>query len=321
MKIVKLGFAGRLAQTFVHSKLTPVIAITSLLLGLMAVYLTPKEEEPQISVPMIDIRTAAPGFTAEESERKVTEPIERAVWGLDGVEYVYSSSQPSGSLVTVRFKVGEPMEPSLVKIHHKLMTIQHELPDNVIAPQVKSFSIDDVPFLVLTFTSQKMNEFELRSSVAPLARELSSTPDLSKVELLGGQKRAIRVIADPLKMQSRGISLLALMQALKTNDALSPSGKNWGDKEVFDIEVGGRLQSGNEVGNLAIGQRSGRVVYIKDVASVVDGPEELVRSSVLLEKNKTPEKAVSIVFSKRKGTNVVSLSREILERTNTFLKE
>jgi multidrug efflux pump subunit AcrB len=321
MKNNKLGFAGKLAQTFVHSKLTPVIAITSLLLGLMAVYLTPKEEEPQISVPMVDIRTGAPGYTAQEAERKVTEPIERAVWGLDGVEYVYSTSQPHGSLVTVRFKVGEPMEQSLVKIHHKLMTIHQELPEGILAPQVRSFSIDDVPFLVLTFTSEKLNEFELRTAVAPLARELSSTPDLSRVELLGGQKRAIRVIADPQKMKARGISLLSIMQSLKTNDALAPSGKNWNETETFDVEVGGRLHSSQDIGNLAIGQRGGRVVLIKDVAQVVDGPEEIVRSSVLLEKNQGPEKAVSIVFSKRKGTNVVTLSREILERSQTFLKE
>lgn len=321
MKKTKLGFAGKLAETFIHSKLTPVIAITSLLLGLMAVYLTPKEEEPQISVPMIDIRTGAPGFTAEEVERKVTEPIERAVWGLDGVEYVYSSSQPHGSLVTVRFKVGEPMEPSLVKIHHKLMTIKSELPENTLTPQVKSFSIDDVPFLVLTFTSKKLNEFELRSAVAPLARELSSTPDLSKVELLGGQKRAVRVIAIPEKMKALGISLLSIMQSLKSNDALSPSGKNWSDKDVVDIEVGGRLQSAADVGKLAIGQRAGRVILIQDVAQVTDGPEELVRSSVLLEKNQDPEKAVSIVFSKRKGTNVVTLSKDVLNRADTFLKK
>ncbi|MGE0763749.1 MAG: efflux RND transporter permease subunit [Bdellovibrionales bacterium] len=320
MKTNKLGFAGRLSQTFVHSKLTPVIAVSSILLGLMAVYLTPKEEEPQISVPMVDIHAAAPGFTAEESERKVTEPIERAVWGLDGVEYVYSTSQPHGSLVTVRFKVGEPMESSLVKIHHKLMTIQRELPGNVLPLQVKSFSIDDVPFLVLTFTSKTLNDFELRSAVAPLARELSSTPDLSKVELLGGQKRAIRVIADPQKMQARGISLLSLMQSLQANDALSPSGKNWSEQEVFDVEVGGRLSSAQEVGNLAIGQRAGRVVFIRDVAEVLDGPEAVTRSSVLVEKNQLPEKAVSIVFSKRKGTNVVTLSRDILKRAETFLK-
>ena len=124
---IKLGFAGSLARLFIKSKLTLVIAITSILMGGMAVYLTPKEEEPQISVPMVDIETFAAGLDAHEIERKVTEPIERAVWGLDGVEFVYSASQPHGSLVTVRFKVGEPIEPSLLKIHHKLMAIRNEL--------------------------------------------------------------------------------------------------------------------------------------------------------------------------------------------------
>ncbi|HAG90471.1 MAG TPA: AcrB/AcrD/AcrF family protein, partial [Bdellovibrionales bacterium] len=317
----QLGFAGKLGKAFVHSKLTPVIAIASLLLGVMAVYLTPKEEEPQISVPMIDIRTPAPGFTPEETERKVTEPIERAVWGLDGVEYVYSSSQAHGSLVTVRFKVGEPMEPSLVKIHHKLMTIRHELPEASRNSIVKSFSIDDVPFLVLTFSSPEMDDFELRTAVAPLARELSSTPDLSKVEVLGGRKRAVRVIADPKKMERYGVSLLSIVQALKANDALAPAGKNWSDEEVVDVEVGGRLHSADEVQNLAIGQRAGRVVFVKDVADVVDGPEQLIRSSVLVEEGKKPVNAVSIVFSKRKGTNVVTLARQILNRAETFLKE
>lgn len=321
MKETKLGFAGKLGQTFIHSKLTPVIAITSILFGLMAVYLTPKEEEPQISVPMIDIRTAAPGFTAQEVERKVTEPIERALWGLDGVEYIYSSSQASGSLVTVRFKVGEPMEPSLVKIHHKLMTIKSELPESILPSQVKSFSIDDVPFLVLTFTSTKLSEYDLRTAVAPLAQELSSTPNLARVDLLGGQKRAIRVIADPQKLQAQGVSLLALVQALKLSDALAPSGKNWSDQQVFDVEVGGRLHSAKDISSLAIGQRAGRVVLVKDVAQVIDGPEECVRSSVLLEKGKEPEKAVSIVFAKRKGTNVVALAKDLLQRADTFLKE
>lgn len=321
MKQEKLGFAGKLGQTFVHSKLTPVIAVASILLGLMAVYFTPKEEEPQISVPMIDIRTGAPGFTAEEVERKVTEPIERAVWGLDGVEYVYSGSQAHGSLVTVRFKVGEPIEPSLLKIHHKLMIVGRDLPASVMPPEVKSFSIDDVPFLVLTFTSNKLNAFELRSRVAPLARELSSTPDLSRVELLGGQKRAVRVIADSGKMQSYGVSLLNLMQALKNNDALAPSGKNWSETSVVDVEVGGRLSSKEDIEQLSIGQRAGRVVYIKDVAQVIDGPEEVTRSSLLLEKNAEPEKAVSIVFAKRKGTNVVTLAKELLKRADTFMHE
>ena len=204
----KTGFAGRLAKIFVHSKLTPVIAITSILLGLLAVWLTPKEEEPQISVPMIDIQVAAPGFEASEVERKVAEPIERAVWGLDGVEYVYSASRAHGTMITVRFKVGEPMEPSLVKVHHKLLSIRDELPANVQQPLVKAFSIDDVPFLILTFSSASMDDYKLRQMIAPLARELSSTPDLSRVELLGGLKRSIRVVIDPKKLTQKGVAKL-----------------------------------------------------------------------------------------------------------------
>lgn len=321
MKQLKLGFAGQLGKAFIRSKLTPVIIITSLLIGLMAVYLTPKEEEPQISVPMIDIMTGAPGFSPEEVERKITEPIERAVWGLDGVEYVYSASQNHGSLVTVRFKVGEPMEPSLVKIHHKLLTIKNELPSQAMPSQVKSFSIDDVPFLVLTFTSGGLSDYELRTAVAPLARELSSTPDLAKVEILGGQKRAIRVIADSQKMSQKGVSLLDLYQALKKNDAYAPAGKNWSTESVFDVEVGGRFKTAEDISKLAVGQRGGQVVQFQDVAEIKDGPEEVTRASVFIEKNKAPEKAVSIVFAKRKGTNVVDLSKQILKRADVFLTE
>lgn len=223
-----IGFAGKLAGIFVHSKLTPVIALTSILMGLLAVWLTPKEEEPQISVPMVDIQVASPGFEADEVERKVAEPIERAVWGLDGVEYVYSASRAHGAMITVRFKVGEPMEPSLVKVHHKLMSIRGELPANALPPDVKSFSIDDVPFLTLSFSSKTKSDYELRSLVAPLARELSSTPDLSRVDLLGGRKRAVRVIVDPEKLRARGVSILAVAQALKANDAFAPAGKKLG---------------------------------------------------------------------------------------------
>jgi multidrug efflux pump subunit AcrB len=314
------GFAGQLAATFINSKLTPVIAVMSIILGVLAVWLTPKEEEPQISVPMIDIQVAAPGFEADEVERKVTEPIERAVWGLDGVEYVYSASQANGSLVTVRFKVGEPMEPSLVKVHHKLLAIRQELPEKALTPLVKSYSIDDVPFLTLTFSSNTRDDFALRSLVAPLARELSSTPDLSRVEILGGQKRAIRVIVDPQRLAARGVSLPDVAQALQANDAYAPAGKTWGDAEVYDVEVGARITKAKSIEAIPIGQRGGSQVRIGDIAKVIDGPEEKVRASVLLDKDKggKPETAVSIVFAKRKGTNVVVLASQLLQRAKVF---
>ncbi len=319
----KPGFAGRVAATFVHSKLTPVIALSSILLGLFAVWLTPKEEEPQITVPMIDIQTTAAGLEAAEVERKVTEPIERAVWGLDGVEYVYSTSSPHGSLVTVRFKVGEPMEPSLVKVHHKLLSTRDQLPPVASPSIVKSYSIDDVPFLTLTFSSSSRDGYFLRSLVAPLARELSSTPDLSRVELLGGKKRAVRVIANPEAMSRRGVSLPAVAQALRANDAYLPAGKTWGADSVYDVEMGGRLTSAKDIESISVGQRGGGLVRIRDIARVVDGPEEEVRQSVLLERNETSgivdtKTAVSIVFAKRRGTNVVVLARDLLERARVF---
>ncbi|MFI5304385.1 MAG: efflux RND transporter permease subunit [Nitrospiria bacterium] len=318
----KSGLSGLLSKLFVQSKLTPVIAVVSLLLGIGAVWLTPKEEEPQITLPMIDIQTQVPGFEAAEVERHVTEPIERGVWGLSGVEYVYSSSRPHNSLVTVRFKVGEPMEPSLVKVHHKLLSIRSELPSVALPSEVKSYSIDDVPFLALSFSSKTRDDYSLRTLVAPLARELSSTPDLSRVELLGGQKRTIRVIVNPNLISSQGVSLVAVAEALKSNDAYAPAGKTLGRDAIYDVEIGKRPFKSEDIENIAIGQRGGQIVHIRDVATVVDGPEEQTRASILLEKERsgTPEKAVTIVFAKRKGTNVVVLAKQLLDRAGTFSK-
>jgi multidrug efflux pump subunit AcrB len=325
MKLPKVhkGFAGKLAETFIQSKLTPVMILVSLLLGIASVYLTPKEEEPQITVPMIDVMIPAPGMEAREVERNITEPVERALWGLDGVEYIYSASQPHGVLITVRFKVNEPIEPSLVKVHHKLMTLRNELPSNVLKPDVRSYSIDDVPFLALTFTSHTRNDFELRKLVAPLARELSSTPDLGRVELLGGLKRSLRVIADAKRLAQYSVSLDDLYQSLKMNHALLPAGKNWSQKAVFDVEVGGKLSSLNDIKLLAIGSRAGKIIKVNDVATVVDGPEQRTRISGLFDKDKKidGQNAVTISFSKRKGTNVVTLSENLLNRVKTFKKD
>ena len=320
---INKGFAGKLAEAFVHSKLTPVIILVSLLLGLASVYLTPKEEEPQITVPMIDVMIPVPGLEAREVERLVTEPVERAMWGLDGVEYIYSMVKPHGTLITVRFKVNEPIEPSLVKVHHKLMSLLGELPSSVQRPEVKSYSIDDVPFLAITFTSKNRDDFELRNLVAPLARELSSTPDLAKVELLGGLKRSVRVIADAKKLASMGVTIENIADALKLNHALLPAGKNWSTEKVYDIEVGGKLSNIQDIKNLPIGSRAGRIIKIGDVASVTDGPEERVRVSNLFDKtlNLSGEKAVTISFSKRKGTNVVALAETLLKRAELFKKD
>lgn len=314
------GFAGRLAEQFVNSKLTPVIILGSFLLGIMSVYFTPKEEEPQISVPMVDIFIPAPGFEADEVERKVTEPIERAVWGLDGVEYVYSSSSPHFSVVTVRFLVGLDIEPSLVKVHHKIMEIHRSLPSNVLQPKITSHTIDDVPFLTLTFSSDSRDDYSLRTMIAPLARELSSTPDLSKIELLGGRKRVIRVVVDSQSSANLGIGMMEIAEALKRNDVGVPAGKNWNSTHLMDVEVEGRVSSAEDVRSIPLAQRGGRIIRIRDLAQVIDGPEERDKISVLYDKvlGATERAAVSVVFAKRKGTNVVPLSAELIERAELF---
>ncbi|HMY43839.1 MAG TPA: efflux RND transporter permease subunit [Leptospiraceae bacterium] len=311
------GFAGSLARNFLHSHLTPIIAVASLVLGIASVYLTPKEEEPQISVPMIDIRTNLPGYEAHEVEQKVTEVIEKAVWGLEGVEYVYSASSPHSSLVTVRFKVGEPVEPSLVKVHHKIMEIRSSLPQEASQPLVKSYSIDDVPFLVLTFQSSTRDDFSLRSVVSPLARDLAGTPDISRVDIYGGRKQSIRVVVDPARSSAAGVSILDVAHALKANHEGVLSGKNWGKDNVVSVEAGGLLSTAQDVARTGVGQRAGLVVRVGDVATVTDGPEERSRLSYVMD-HTGKSNAVSLSFAKRKGTNAAELSVDVMKRAERF---
>lgn len=314
----KKGIAGFLAEKFMHSHLIPVFIIAAMLMGLMSIFLTPKEEEPQISVPMIDIYTNADGLSEKDIENKITKVIEKSVWGQTGVDYIYSSSMPNKSIVTVRFKVGENIEESLVKVHHKMNIIKTELPQSIQGPVVKSFSIDDVPFLVLTLHSKTVSDYDLRQTAANIANNLSSTKDISRIDILGGQKRSVRIIANPKKMSNSGISLLSLADAIKMNSVKIPSGKNWSDENVFDVEIGNSLKTAEDVKNIPIGQRWGQVVYVKDVANVTDGPEEMVRASYFNEKNSAAQAAVSLAFAKRNGTNVVKLSNEILKKVQSY---
>ncbi|MGJ4787426.1 efflux RND transporter permease subunit [Leptospira koniambonensis] len=317
------GFAGILAGKFINSKLTPIFAITSILAGILSVYLTPKEEEPQISVPMVDISFSSPQYSANEMERKITEPVERSVWGLEGVEYVYSATKDHQSLITVRFKVGEPLEPSLVKIHHKIIEVRNQLPPNTSDPSVNSYTIDDVPFLALTFSSTDIDDYSLRSLISPLARELSSTPDLSKVELLGGRKKSVRVIANPERMKEFGIDFIQIAQSLQANSSDFPAGKNWGAKNVYDIEVGSSIRNTDDLKKIPIKQSWGKVIKLGDIAQVYEGPQERSKQSFLFQKEQLGigENAVTIVFSKRKGTNVEELAKIIRERADEFRKD
>src|SRR6187399_1326528 len=170
------GLAGRVARAFIDSKLTPLIIITSVLLGAVAITLLPREEEPQIKVPMMDVLVSMPGFSAKEVEERATRPMEKLLWEIPGIEYIYSTSRPGESLAIVRFKVGEEVEKSLVKLNQKLQSNFDRIPRGVSPPLIKPKSIDDVPILALTFHGEHYDHLTLRRLVAQVDDSVKAVP-------------------------------------------------------------------------------------------------------------------------------------------------
>src|SRR5512136_1350736 len=185
----KRGFAGKFAHAFIDSKLTPLIIAASILLGVGAVMMLPREEEPQIIVPMIDIFVQMPGASAKEVEERVTRPMEQLLWEIPGVEYIYSTSSPGFSLAIVRFKVGEDEEKSIVKLNQKMFANFDLIPPGATQPLIKPRSIDDVPILALTFWSDRYGPFELRRVAAQVHDAVKQAPDVSAATLIGGERR------------------------------------------------------------------------------------------------------------------------------------
>jgi len=202
----RLGVAGRMASAFIDSKLTPLVVITSILLGLAAVLLLPREEEPQIKVPMIDVMVSMPGFSAKEVEERATVPMEKLLWEIPGVEYVYSTSRPGEGLAIVRFKVGEDVEKSLVKLNQKLQSNFDRIPAGVSHPLIKPKSIDDVPILALTFHSARYDHLTLRRLVAQVDDAVKQVPLVAETAIIGGAKRQLRVLLDPTRLAHQDAS-------------------------------------------------------------------------------------------------------------------
>src|SRR3974377_1303754 len=193
----ELGFAGRVAGAFIDSKITPLIIVTSVLLGGGAIIILPREEEPQIKVPMMDVLVSMPGFSAKEVEERATRPMEKLLWEIPGVEYVYSTSRPGEAFAIVRFKVGEDVEKSLVKLNQKLQSNFDRIPQGVSFPLIKPKSIDDVPILALTFHSKQYDHLTLRRLVAQVDDAVKQVPLVAEPTLIGGAKRQVRGLSDP----------------------------------------------------------------------------------------------------------------------------
>ena len=196
----EIGLAGKVARAFIASKLTPLIVGASILLGLAAVVMLPREEEPQIVVPMIDVFVQMPGASAKEAEERVTKPMEKLLWEVPGVEYVYSTSSPGQAMAVVRFFVGQNEENAIVRLNQKMLANFDLIPPGASQPLVKPRSIDDVPILALTLSSDRYDAFTLRRIAAQIHDQIKEVSDVSEVKLIGGQRRQIRVVLDDARM-------------------------------------------------------------------------------------------------------------------------
>jgi multidrug efflux pump subunit AcrB len=318
---VHLGIAGRLAKAFVDSKLTPLVIAASLLLGLGSVALLPREEEPQIIVPMIDIFVGMPGASAKEVEERVTKPMEKLLWEIPGVEYIYSTSSPGRSFVVVRFKVGEDEEESIVRLNQKMFANFDLIPPGATPPLIKPRSIDDVPILALTLWSERLGPYDLRRVAAQLHDQIKQVPNVSEVNIIGGLRRQIRVFLDPARLASRRVSADGLLESLRLANRVDPSGRMVSGNREIVVESGEFLRSAEDVGSVVVGLSGGRPVYLRDVARIEDGPEEpadyvLFGTGPRYEGDPVRglQPAVTLSVAKRKGTNAIDLAEAILHK-------
>src|SRR5450759_1423094 len=219
-----LGIAGRLAAAFIDSKLTPLLIAASLLIGVGAVALLPREEEPQIIVPMVDVFVQMPGASPQEVEQRVTKPMEKFLWEIPGVEYVYSTSSAGVSMVIVRFKVGEDEEQAIVRLNQKLNANADLIPPGAYGPLVKPRSIDDVPILALTLSSDRYDHFALRRVAAQLQNEIKQVGDVSAVQIIGGLRRQLRITVDPSRIAAYGLAPAPIVQMIQQANTQTSAG-------------------------------------------------------------------------------------------------
>jgi multidrug efflux pump subunit AcrB len=318
MSTPETGAAGRLAAALIHSKLTPLVIIASLLLGVYAVVALPREEEPQIIVPMIDVFVDLPGAPAAEVEQRVTRPLEQLLWEVPGIEYLYSTSSPGRAMVIARFLVGQNEEAALVRLNQKLAANPGRLPPGASPPVVQARSIDDVPVMALTLWGPGYDDVGLRSLAAQLQEALKEIPDVSEITLLGGRPRQVTVDVDPAALTARGLDPLRVHGALAQANARRPGADLVAANTATRLEGGAWLDSADTVRNLVVGTVAGGPVHVGDVAEVSDGDGEPTAYVLHHPRPGQSYPAVTLAIAKRKGTNAITLTQAVEHKLDTI---
>lgn len=314
------GLSGNIAKGFIRSKLSLLLMIAFLLLGAFAVSFIPREEEPQIDVPMADIFVAYPGATPSEVETGVALPLEKVVSNIKGVEDVYSSSMDGMAMLTVQFYVGEDVERSLVKLYNELMKNMDRMPRGVMMPLVKTRAIDDVPALSFTLWSDSLGGYRLRQVAEVVGNEIKKVPDVSHVNVIGGQARRINVVLDKEKMAAAKVDMLGIAKALQGNNAQTRSGNIVAADEVISVTAGRFFTSADEVRNTIVGVNGEQPVYLHQVAAVEDDAETPATyvamgygeaRSELRKQHPDEYEAVTIAIAKKKGADAMKLAEVV----------
>lgn len=316
--------AGKVARAFIGSKLTPLAIMAALLLGSFAVWKTPREEEPQIVVPMLDVFVQMPGASAEEVEQRVTIPMEKLLREVPGVEYLYSISQPGLSMVIVRFYVGETEEDAIVLTYNKLYSNFDRIPPGVSQPIIKVRSIDDVPIMALTLWGKNYDAHTLRRVAGELENSLKQLDDISETRIIGGLPRKLRVVLDTDRLAAYGLSPAQVVTQLQAANQQSESGSFSRGNEEIRVEAGRFLSSPEELAQIVVSVHHGRPVYLRDVQKLEDGPAE-PDTYVLYGSGQgsgaqvgTEYPGVTITLAKRKGTNASVIAERVLEKVDSL---
>ncbi len=351
---VALRLAGRIARSFIQSKLTPLAIVAALLLGGFSILETPREEEPQIVVPMLDVFVQMPGASPEEVAQRVTIPMEKLLREVPGVEYLYSISRPGMSMVIVRFYVGTKEEDAIVKTYNKLYSNFDRIPPGVSQPLIKVRSIDDVPILALTLWGPNYDAYRLRRVAGELEHSLKQLDDVSETRIIGGQPRRVRVVLDTQRLAAYGLTPGSVAMQLETANSRGLAGSFARDNREFQVEAGKFLTRPEELQQVVVGVHAGRPVYLRDVAQKLeDGPAEPENYVMFSEARGTAEAshgqtqglstspvasqseatdsarddrtlagveypAVTITLAKRKGTNATIISERVLEKVDSL---
>ncbi len=327
---MKEGLSGNIAKAFISSKLTILLMVAFLLIGGYSTLLIPREEEPQIDVPIADIYVGFPGASPREVETKLTAPLEKIVSNVKGVEYVYSTSLQGQAMLIVQFYVGEDVERSMVKLYNELLKNMDRMPQGVTMPLIKTRAIDDVPVLGLTLWSEQQSDYELRRLGEAVTNEIKKISDVAAVNLIGGRSREVKVQLDKDKMAEHRVDFLTVSKFIQGSNAQLVSGTMLQQDSAFPVQTGNFLNTAEDVANLIIGMNGQQPVYLKQVATVTEGPESPAQyvqfgfgaadtGTARLHRSAYP--AVTLAIAKKKGADAMQLSGKILAKLDHLKKE